>query len=78
MLRLKDRLEQGRLSNSLPDMRQEGGGAPHGGEGAFRGDRPQQAGAAPNDWGGWSASQVHGQDLAAFDQHTLGHNSTQK
>ena len=34
MLRLKDRLEQGRLSHSMPDMRQEEGAS---GEGGFQG-----------------------------------------
>ena len=36
MLRLKDRLEQGRLSHSMPDMRQEEG-ASLPGEGGFQG-----------------------------------------
>ena len=36
MLRLKDRLEQGRLSHSLPDMRQEEGASPPG-ESGFQG-----------------------------------------
>ena len=81
MLRLRDRLEQGRLSHSLPDMRQEG--ASPAGEGGFQGGFQ---GAELRDQGVcYQGSPVQGQELRltnlsskALDQQRLGHYSTQR
>ena len=86
MLRLRDRLEQGRLSHSLPDMRQEEGASPTG-QGGFQG-RFQRGfqGADLRDHGvGYQGVPGQGQELRltdlsskAVDQQRLGHYSTQR
>ena len=85
MLRLRDRLEQGRLSHSLPDMRQEGaspageGGFQDGFQGGFQEPELRDQGV------GYRGIPVQGQELRltnlsskALDQQRLGHYSTQR
>ena len=82
MLRLRDRLEQGRLSHSLPDMRQEEGDSPTG-QGGFQGRF--QRGFQGADLRDNQGAPLQGQELRltnlsskVVDQQRLGHYSTQR